>query len=198
MWGSKVEKKFKRFNAINRAFGGSTIKEITHYVDKIVFPYEPCRIVFYAGTNDVFDNHTPYEVYSRLSRFENAVRAKLPQVEILFVSMSTPPSRIHWQKQYDQANEFIHEHVVDAPHDHWIEVRDLMRDKTGRLRTEWFRKDRTHMLDVGYRHWEPRFRKALLADERRHPCNSNRPNRAMNRAAQSRVALTASPIPKQS
>jgi lysophospholipase L1-like esterase len=171
MWGPVVETKFKRFDAINRAFGGSTIKEITHYVDEIVFPYEPCRIVFYAGTNDIFDNHTPYEVYRDFLAFEKAVRAKLPQVEIFFISMSTPPSRMHWQKQYDRANRLVFRHMVRAPHDHWIEVRDVMRDKNGRLRTEWFRKDKTHMLDVGYQHWEPRIWKALLSDERRHPCH---------------------------
>ena len=38
---------------INRGFGGSTIWEVDHYFDRVVAPYQPEEIVFYAGENDL-------------------------------------------------------------------------------------------------------------------------------------------------
>src|SRR3954463_6489189 len=38
---------------LNRGFGGSQIADVTRYVDRIVTPYRPKMIVFYAGDNDL-------------------------------------------------------------------------------------------------------------------------------------------------
>jgi hypothetical protein len=38
---------------LNRGFGGSQISDVTHYIDRIIVPYRPKGIVFYAGENDI-------------------------------------------------------------------------------------------------------------------------------------------------
>lgn len=38
---------------INREFGGSHIEYVNRWFDKIVGPYHPRAIVFYAGENDI-------------------------------------------------------------------------------------------------------------------------------------------------
>ena len=38
---------------VNRGFGGSRISDVIHYAERIVFPYKPKILVFYAGENDL-------------------------------------------------------------------------------------------------------------------------------------------------
>src|SRR5215216_1365691 len=52
MW-KNVAKDFPDYRVINRGFGGSQIEDSIHYADRIVFPYVPSTIVFYAGGNDI-------------------------------------------------------------------------------------------------------------------------------------------------
>src|SRR5688572_2394579 len=52
LWKS-LEQDFPNLKVINRGFGGSQIEHSNRYFDKIVAPYRPKLIVFYAGGNDV-------------------------------------------------------------------------------------------------------------------------------------------------
>ena len=53
MW-KNVAKDLPDYRVINRGFGGSQISDSIHYADRIVIPYAPNTIVFYAGGNDMF------------------------------------------------------------------------------------------------------------------------------------------------
>src|SRR4051812_7322058 len=64
--------------AINRGFGGSLAADSTRYADRIVIPYEPRTVVFYAGDNDVEANHTPAQIASDFTAFERKIHAALP------------------------------------------------------------------------------------------------------------------------
>ena len=44
---------FAGLPVLNRGFGGSQIREVTAFADRIVIPYRPRLIVFYCGSNDV-------------------------------------------------------------------------------------------------------------------------------------------------
>ena len=48
--------------AINVGFGGSVIRDSTHFAGRIILPHEPARIFFYAGDNDVASKRTPEQV----------------------------------------------------------------------------------------------------------------------------------------
>ena len=71
-------------NAINRGFGGSTIPEVNHYVDRIVINYKPSRIVFYAGTNDIAEGHGAKRVFDDFAEFVIRVHSALPHTSNLF------------------------------------------------------------------------------------------------------------------
>jgi hypothetical protein len=48
---------------LNRGFGGSRIADSTYYAGRVIAPYKPSMIVFYAGDNDVNDGHTARQVF---------------------------------------------------------------------------------------------------------------------------------------
>jgi hypothetical protein len=65
--------------AINRGFGGSLAADSTRYADRIVIPYKPRMVVFYAGDNDVEANHTPQQIADDFAAFDRKVHAALPR-----------------------------------------------------------------------------------------------------------------------
>ena len=42
---------FPGLPVLNRGFGGSTVADVVHYEDRILIPYRPRVVVFYAGDN---------------------------------------------------------------------------------------------------------------------------------------------------
>jgi len=65
MW--KTRDYFPGLKVINRGFGGSQIAEVSYFADRIVFPYKPKAIVFYAGDNDIAKGKT-HNAYSKIIR----------------------------------------------------------------------------------------------------------------------------------
>src|SRR5689334_10003543 len=52
LWATLAQD-FPKHAVLNRGFGGSHIAHARLYVDRIVIPYAPRAIVFYAGGNDI-------------------------------------------------------------------------------------------------------------------------------------------------
>src|SRR4029453_18736700 len=90
--------------AINRGFGGSLTADSTRYADRIVIPYKPRIVVFYAGDNDVEAHHTPEQIAADFRAFEQKVHAALPATKIIFVSIKPSIHRWRWIEQIKRAN----------------------------------------------------------------------------------------------
>src|SRR5258707_13063020 len=86
MWKNLAED-FPGIRAINRGFGGSEIADSTFYVDRIVTPYLPRMIVFYAGDNDLSDGKSPQKLLDDYKAFVSRVRIRLPSTRIAFISI---------------------------------------------------------------------------------------------------------------
>jgi len=48
-----LSKSFPDLPTINHEFGGSQIADTVYFTDRIVWPFKPAIIVFYAGDNDI-------------------------------------------------------------------------------------------------------------------------------------------------
>lgn len=160
-----LEGEFRDEHAVNRAFGGATIDEINHYVNRIVIPYKPSRIVFYAGTNDLANGDSAKDVYSDFMEFERAVHKALPNTKIYFVSMTPGPIRVRLQKSYDEANSLIRAEAERSRKFKFVDVRPAMYDANGRLKEKLFGVDRLHMNRAGQDAWEPIIKNALNRDK---------------------------------
>ena len=77
MWKT-LEQDFPGLPVINRGFGGSQIADSNHFARRIVHPYKPRQIVFYAGDNDVAAGKSPETVLTDFQQFVKTVHAKLP------------------------------------------------------------------------------------------------------------------------
>ena len=151
-WNTLAED-FPRIKVINRGFGGSQIADSTHYADRIIFPYRPGRIVFYAGDNDIAAEHKADQILADFTAFVAKVREGLPEVPIYYISIKPSPLRWRYAERIRQANAMIAESIKQDPKLHYVDVFTPMLGKDGTPRPELFRSDRLHMTRAGYELW---------------------------------------------
>jgi lysophospholipase L1-like esterase len=144
---------FPEFPTINRGFGGSQIADSTFYADRIVFPYHPKRIVFYAGDNDLAARKSPQQVADEFAAFVQKVRSQLPTTPIYFISIK--PSLLRWKivDKIREANRLIAQNIAADPSLHYVDVFTPMLGPDGKPRKELFRWDGLHMVRAGYELW---------------------------------------------
>ncbi|MFT3792375.1 MAG: SGNH/GDSL hydrolase family protein [Rudaea sp.] len=149
-----VANDFPDKRVLNRGFGGSRIADSTYYAGRIVVPYKPSMIVFYAGDNDVNDGHTAQQVFDDYVAFVARVRKDLPVTPIAFISIKPSPSRAALLPVMSEANARIRAYAASHPHLVYIDVASRMLDAKGRPREELFIEDRLHMNRAGYDLWK--------------------------------------------
>ena len=144
---------FKGRIVINRGFGGSQISDSVYYADRIVIPYQPRRIVFFAGVNDLDAGKTPEQVFEDFKAFVQKVRGALPKVEMDYLSITTSPLRWHEVEQVKKANGLISSWIKTQDHLTFINVFPATLGQDGQPRPELFLADRLHMNAKGYAIW---------------------------------------------
>ena len=82
---------------LNRGFGGSEIVDVTHFADRIIFPYAPRKVFLRAGGNELWAGKSAEQVFADFQDFVTLVHAKLPSAEIVFISLS--PSVARWKQR---------------------------------------------------------------------------------------------------
>jgi hypothetical protein len=97
---------------LNRGFGGSRIADVTYYADRVVLPYQPDAIVFYAGENDISGlvlskKKTSEEVANDFRAFCSKIHTKLPEVPVHFISIKPPKRRRKLWPEMQEANRLV-------------------------------------------------------------------------------------------
>ena len=154
---------FAKYNALNRGIGGAVINDITFYLNDIVFPYQPKQIVLYVGENDlVNDKVTPDTVLNRTIRLYQGIRAKLPTVPIVYISIKPSPSREKFKDKAVASNALIKKYLSTEANTKFVDVYKPMLTKDGKLRPELFVGDMLHMNATGYAIWRKAVEPHLL------------------------------------
>jgi lysophospholipase L1-like esterase len=144
---------FPDYKVINRGFGGSHISDSIAFADRILIPYQPKQVVFYAGANDINYGKSPEQVFADFKTFVAKVHEKLPKTKIAFISIATNPSRWAEVEKVKQANQMI-ETFCKENGLVFIDVFHPMLDPEGKPRPEIYVSDRLHMNEKGYAIWK--------------------------------------------
>jgi lysophospholipase L1-like esterase len=137
----------------NHGFSGSLISDVTYYVDRIVIPYKPRLVVFYAGDNDLGTGHTPEQVAADFKTFFAKVRKALPKTRIAFISIKPSLQRANVLEPMRTANALIREWLGKQENVAYIDVFTPMLDSEGRIRPDLYVEDGLHMNRKGYEIW---------------------------------------------
>lgn len=151
---------FPTRTVINRGFGGSTIWEIDAYFDRIVTPYRPKQIVFYAGDNDIALGRSAFEAYADFAAFMAMKDKALGTTPVWFIAVK--PSKLRWEMQPQMADLNARvKALADKRNDlAYIDIVPAMLGKDGKPK-DIFKEDRLHMTAEGYKLWTPIVNAAL-------------------------------------
>ncbi len=156
-----LKKSFPDANFVNVGFGGSVIADSTHFAPRIITPFKPGTIVFYAGDNDIGGGRKPEQVADDFKAFVAAVRADNPSCKVLFISVK--PSIARWKKfdVQQQANALVKAFCEKGSGLVYVDVVPVMLGSDGMPIPELFQKDGLHMTPKGYELWTAVVNKAL-------------------------------------
>lgn len=151
-----VQAYFPGFTIINRAFGGSTLSEVTGYADDIIFPYKPKQVVIYCGENDLAssDTITSTIILNRFKQLFGIIRNKLGNIYVTYVSIKPSPSRKKIQPRLVQSNELIRAFLKTKSRTGFVDIYHPMIKTNGLINGEIFTKDSLHMNAKGYAIWK--------------------------------------------
>ena len=147
----ETAKAFPEVKSINRGFGGSQIADSVHFADRILIPYKPRLIVFYAGDNDIASGKSAEQVLADFQALVRRVRSSLPEARIAFVAIKPSPARWKFFDAQQKANGLIEEFVKMEKRLVYIDVVKPMLGEDGQPRAELFQGDKLHLNDEGYK-----------------------------------------------
>lgn len=152
LWKSMKED-FPDFRVHNRGFGGSTLPELMHYADRIIFKYRPSTIFLYCGENDIADGASPEDVFSSFKIFISMMKKKLPDTKLVYLAMKPSVARWNLWTQYQKGNKLIQEYTTKHPKLDYIAVDEPMLMADGKVNPDIFVEDMLHMNEQGYAMW---------------------------------------------
>lgn len=160
MW--RTRESFPDLPVINRGFGGSHISDVICYADRVVLPYKPRVIVFYAGDNDIAGRKSAQRVAEDYRRFVTMVHAKLPAVRIVFLTIKPSGSRWTLWPEMKKANGLIEEFCKQDDRLFFADLATPLLGDDGTPRPELFLGDRLHLNVQGYAVWTKALRPILV------------------------------------
>jgi len=151
MWNLPMS--FPELPAINHGFGGSQIDDTIHFADRIVWPFQPKVIVFYAGDNDIARGKTPDVVACDYATFSRLVRKHLPETTLMYVAIKPSIARWKLADLMIEANAAIAKQCAEEDKRIFLDVWQPMLGEDGKPMADLFLKDGLHMNAKGYAMW---------------------------------------------
>ena len=155
---------FPNCRVLNRGFGGSHLGDSVYYADRIVIPYKPKTIVLFAGSNDIYFGLSPDQVLEDFKAFVRKIRQKLPNAEIIYLSISTSPSRWGQFAKVQKANALLQQEIKNLHNVQYVDVVSSMLGADGEPNANIYGPDRLHMNPKGYALWTSILRPYLHCD----------------------------------
>ncbi|MBI2299353.1 MAG: hypothetical protein HYU66_10500 [Armatimonadetes bacterium] len=149
LWNTR--KCFADLVHLNRGFGGSRVEDSLYFADRIILPYEPATIVFYAGDNDIAAGETPEQVRDEFLALYDKVYAALPKTRVLFLSIKPSPIRMKFWPAATRANELIRDARSDERPFEYVALEPILLGEDGQPKAKLYRADRLHLNEDGYR-----------------------------------------------
>ncbi|UAY52722.1 GDSL-type esterase/lipase family protein [Ferruginibacter albus] len=161
LWNTLYED-FKEYRPINLGFGGSTLAACDWFFDRLLKPFNPKHIVFYAGDNDLGDGRSPEEVFIFFEQFVCSLQRDFPGVPFSFISIK--PSIARWDiiDSIRTTNQLIKTYIKNnSSYYYYVNIFDSMLTPEGMPVQDLFDTDGLHLSVKGYDVWKSILQKHL-------------------------------------
>lgn len=160
-----MEEDLAPLTVIPRGFGGSTMADVLHYVDRLVFPYNPRAVVIYEGDNDTSDGVSPATIASQLTEIIAKIHAALPDTRVYVLSVKPSLARVGVWDKAQETTDLYKEIVAGDDRLHFIDVATPLLKANGTVMGDIFVEDGLHLNDKGNRIWATAIKSGLMALE---------------------------------
>lgn len=146
---------FKELSTVNLGFGGSTLAACTWFFSQLTDGYQPERIVFYAGDNDLADGRRPQEVFIFFQQLTERVKHKFGSIPCYFISLKPSVARWGLREEFKYTNELISAEIANNhPNWKWVDIFTPMLNAGGTPNADYFIADGLHLNKTGYQLWK--------------------------------------------
>lgn len=146
---------------LNRGFGGSTLRDLLFYFDRIVLPYRPRAVVVYEGDNDLARDASAGSVAAEAIELLDRVERQLPGTPVIFLAVKPSPSRRPLLKAQQDLNQRLKAFARHRPGVLFADTFSPILDVHGEPDPQYFRPDGLHLNSLGYAAWQPAIAMAL-------------------------------------
>lgn len=153
---------FPELTVIQRGFGGSKTDDVLHFFDRIVTPYRPATIVYFAGTNDLVSGSTSEQVAANTLAFVERVGQELPGTKVIILSNNYSVSRRRMADAYRRADALIQDKLPQHSFARMVDVTTPLLQPDGIPNPAYYVADSVHLNPEGYRIWTATLRKVLV------------------------------------
>lgn len=164
-WRKMIHEDLAPITIIPRGFGGSTMNDAFHCVNRIVIPYQPRAIVVYEGDNDLARGYSSKQIKATFVNFIDRVHRQLPESRIYFLSIKPSPKRWKLWPQIQETNGLIAEICQKHPQLTYVDIATPMLDVGGVVRKDIFTNDNLHLNREGYVIWRNVLKPILIDRE---------------------------------
>lgn len=144
---------FPDLKTVRRGFGGSYMPDVTYFADRIVIPYQPSKIVVYAGDNDIGAGRSAEQVFDDFRALVKKIHTALPKAKIYYLAIKPSPSRWHLSPQSSEANRLIRRYCRMHRNTEFVDIWTPTLGADGRPDPALFEKDNLHVNKQGYARW---------------------------------------------
>jgi lysophospholipase L1-like esterase len=148
-----LAKDFPGVSVLNRGFGGSEASDVVRYAKRIIVPYRPAKVVFYAGDNDLARGKAPAQIAADVRQLWQLVGTELPETRMAIISVKPSLARWGLVAKTRETNDLLRRFAESDPRLTFIDVFTPMIGADGKPLPEHFVDDGLHLTPAGYRVW---------------------------------------------
>jgi len=154
MWASLYDD-LKELKPLNLGFGGSTLEACVWFFDRVMQPYNPKRLIVYAGDNDLGDGRNPEQVLTYFKQLAALVQQRFGDIPCYFISLKPSIARYLIIDKFKHANSLIENEILKTQNNwQFIDVFKYMVDEMGHPKKEYYQADGLHLTPAGYELWK--------------------------------------------
>ena len=162
-----VAREFADLKPVKRGYGGSHVTDTIHFAPRIIWPYKPSLIVFYAGDADVAGGKNAEQIASDTAALLALIHKTLPQTRVVVIG--TKPSPLHWKHQETirAANASIQAAIKGDRLAAFADPGPALLGANGLPRPEFYQANGLNLNEAGYQAWTAALRPVIVQAAKR-------------------------------
>ncbi|WP_425904185.1 GDSL-type esterase/lipase family protein [Agrobacterium radiobacter] len=161
IWSSITED-LGSLDIVNLGFGGGTYISASYYLDRLLVPLKPGRVVLYFGENDIAsDGLKAQTTLVHLQDLRDRVSRALPQADVFVLAIKPSPARWIYRHEFDLFNQTASDWCNGRERTTWLDPNAGLIGENGLPMFRYYLPDLVHLNAAGYAVWSEALRKKL-------------------------------------